>query len=124
LVGSMLVIVVLVDSAAAFVTSTRRDYERVPENVDVPVKEKCYYQITGNNGDHFKLSYGQCMSMNGPDGCCLEGHYKPGLCSNLGHICCVKPDPDCSQMRNNKGMCLQTIHYDGQLIISLLWQQS
>ncbi|KPM07041.1 hypothetical protein QR98_0055230 [Sarcoptes scabiei] len=42
--------------------------------------------------------------MSGPDGCCLDGHYKPGICSNLGHICCTKPDPECNAMRTNKGI--------------------
>lgn len=66
--------------------------------------EQCYYQLSVQSKTSDKsFFYGQCMSMNGPDGCCLEGHYKPGICSNLGHICCLKPDPECNAMRNNKG---------------------
>lgn len=65
--------------------------------------EKCFYQ--SDNWKTFnQVIYGQCMNANGPDGCCLEGFYKPGICPNLGHLCCIKPDPDCSNLRNNKGM--------------------
>jgi len=66
--------------------------------------EQCFYQ-SNSAGKLLKTIYGQCMSMNGPEGCCLEGHYKVGICPNLGQLCCTKPDPDCSNMRNNKGMC-------------------
>lgn len=64
--------------------------------------EKCVYQASSAS-KLLKTIYGQCVSMNGPDGCCLEGHYKPGICSNLASICCTKPDPDCTQMMHNKG---------------------
>lgn len=71
--------------------------------------EQCFYQINDRLGKLIKINYGQCMNTNGPDGCCLEGHYKPGICSNLGHLCCTKPDPDCSDMKNNKGNLLQSM---------------
>lgn len=83
--------------------------------------EQCYYHInTGPNGYSSKsIFYGQCMSMSGPDGCCLDGHYKPGICSNLGHICCTKPDPECNAMRTNKGnLKICRIEYINLILIS------
>lgn len=70
--------------------------------------EKCFYQ--SDNWKTFnQVIYGQCMNANGPDGCCLEGFYKPGICPNLGHLCCIKPDPDCSNLRNNKDITRQML---------------
>lgn len=66
--------------------------------------EQCFFHQADKSGaSNGIVQYGVCTSTMGPDGCCLEGHYQPGVCSNLGHICCVKPDYDCSQMKNNKG---------------------
>ena len=83
--------------------------------------EQCYFSIPGSGKN--RLQNGQCMSMNGPDGCCLDGHYKPGLCSNLGHICCTKPDPDCSGMRNNKGKSIYFTFFSQKLISNYIFLQ-
>lgn len=75
----------------------------LPTPLDSPDEpDQCYYQLSVG-ASAFRVLYGECTSANGPDGCCLEGHYQPGICRNLGHICCTKPDPDCSSLRNNKG---------------------
>ncbi|OTF74414.1 hypothetical protein BLA29_000291 [Euroglyphus maynei] len=77
--------------------------------------EKCYFHANGKTTDSKSIFYGQCMSMNGPDGCCLEGHYKPGICTNLGHICCIKPDPECNAMFTNKGITKSALRQYGHL---------
>lgn len=97
-----------ISSSNAFIISSQTSSKStiVRRNIPVDTKtmtaEKCYFHANGKT-DGKSFFYGQCMSMNGPDGCCLEGHYKPGICSNLGHICCINPDPECNAMFTNKG---------------------
>lgn len=99
-----------ISSSNAFIisstTSSKSNIVRrnAPFDTTIMTTEKCYFHANGKTTDSKSIFYGQCMSMNGPDGCCLEGHYKPGICTNLGHICCIKPDPECNAMFTNKGM--------------------
>lgn len=101
IIRRQLMFIIIMSELCSFIFSIPSAHFNLQPTVELDF-EKCVYQANSAN-KLFKTVYGQCQSMNGPDGCCLEGHYKPGICSNLAHICCTKPDPDCSQMRHNKG---------------------
>ena len=62
--------------------------------------EECHYKNETLSMTHI----GWCMNMIGPDECCLNGRYMPGICSELSHICCFEPDLGCIQMTKTKGI--------------------